>query len=496
MNIFVNCLTGTIPSSFNKLKSLHYFQGSSNCLGGSLSNVFDPYNQFLLHSIQLNNNQLTGTIPSEIFLLPRLVNFDVVNNCLSGEIPFATICKSQSLINLIMDGLHANPFCRQLVFPDSSLLSSSFTLKSNLFNRLDPCIFTMMNSLQTLHLSGNGLTGSLPDDSKISNNLTDVSLSHNLLTGSIPDSFQSKRWKRLDLSFNRISGTLSSSGFDQLNANSAVYLEENWLSGNIPNGLVGAQQINILNGNIFSCSLSKSDAPRYDPDFPNYNCGSNSFDVVYFTWMGLVGSISIILLIWKYMHLRDRYHWKDSMIRIIQLLKGILTITCSPTISDSIGVNVEKMKNKLNILLRLSFFLMIFIITVMLTIYTIDGSLYSLYSYQYGWRVSIAFQSGAVSYGLSFSALFVLMWMFLYLLSMQMVVRSKTEVGVDVSLNLEASGGNKSIDTPISLNWVVTPLINVFVVGGVNFLNVYLYLHQSSVVIIVLQILLAMFKSF
>ena len=276
-----------------------------------------------LTTIQLNDNQLTGSFPEEIFYLRKLTTLDIVNNCLSGNIPFSAICKSQTLSNLIMDGLHSSPSSRQLVFPSSSIQSSSYTLKSNLFNPLDPCVFTMMPSLQTLHLSGNGLTGSLPSNVNISESLTDVSLSHNLLTGSLPDSFQSKRWRRLDLSFNRISGTLSSSGFNNLDVNSSVYVEENLLSGGIPNGLVGSKQINILNGNIFGCSLSKSDAPRSDPDYSNYSCGSNSFDVVYFTWMGLVGLFFVVISM--YMHFRYKYRWIDAIKIIIRDIKDTLT---------------------------------------------------------------------------------------------------------------------------------------------------------------------------
>ena len=132
--------------------------------------------------------------------------------------------------------------------------------------------------LTDLHLSSNGLTGSLPKNLTISESLTDVSLSHNQLTCTIPDTFQSKPWNRLDLSFNRISGTLDSSRFNTLEDNSARYLEENWLSGVIPKGLIGVKQVNILNGNIFGCYLSKIDVPQYDPNFSNYKCGSTSFD--------------------------------------------------------------------------------------------------------------------------------------------------------------------------------------------------------------------------
>jgi hypothetical protein len=64
-----------------------------------------------------------------------------------------------------------------------------------------------MTSLTTLHLSGNGLTGSLPN--VVSHKLMDLSLSHNIITGPIPLSFQNRRWSGLDLSYNRINGKLS-----------------------------------------------------------------------------------------------------------------------------------------------------------------------------------------------------------------------------------------------------------------------------------------------
>ena len=487
-----NFLTGSIPSSFRNMKSLNLMLLYSNRLIGSLSNIIEPSSQIHLKVIQLSDNQLTGSIPAEFFLLPGLLIFDVVGNCLSGYIPFPTICKSKTLSNLVMDGLHTSPFCRQLVFPGSSMISSPYTSQNNLFNKLDPCVF-MMTGLQTLHLSGNGLTGSLPSNLSISKNLTDLSLSHNILTGTIPDSFQSKRWRRLDLSFNRFSGTLSPSEFNNLDVNSIVYLEENWLSGNIPNGLISVEQINILNGNIFGCSLSKSDAPHSDPDYSNYSCGSNSFEVVYFIWLGSVGLVVMLLLIFKYTETRS--HWKDRLRLVIIYFKEIFPITNNSNrggVSED-GSYVDLMKRKLNVLLRIFFYLMVFIITVLLTIYTIDGSLNGVYTYQYGWTVSLAFQSGKIAFGLTFSSLFVLMSLFLWSLLTQHEFRTSSRVSDKVNSIKVSLPEDQNLS---SLNWIIAPIINVIVVGGVNILYVYLFLNQSSNVIIILQIVLAIFKSF
>ena len=88
------------------------------------------------------------------------------------------------------------------------------------------------------------------------------------------------------------------------------------------------------------------------------------------------------------------------------------------------------------------------------------------------------------------------MWMFLLLFTTHLVSQSIDTVKTDANQTTSLLRWCYSSWTAFSLNWMITPMINVLVVGGVNILYVYLYLHQSSSVIIVLQILLAMFKSF
>jgi hypothetical protein len=67
-----------------------------------------------------------------------------------------------------------------------------------------PSCLLRMRSLNTLHLSGSGLTGSLPAVANISAVLADLTLSHNLLTGKIAGSFLNRDWDKLDLSYNRL----------------------------------------------------------------------------------------------------------------------------------------------------------------------------------------------------------------------------------------------------------------------------------------------------
>ena len=85
-------------------------------------------------------------------------------------------------------------------------------LQSHITGGIPSCLFSIPK-LRTLHLSGNGLTGSLPNNAIIQSHLLDFSVSHNELTGAIPSQFHNRVWYNLDLSYNRLTGVL------QLNTN-------------------------------------------------------------------------------------------------------------------------------------------------------------------------------------------------------------------------------------------------------------------------------------
>ena len=161
------------------------------------------------------------------------------------------------------------------------------------------CLFQLPN-LTTLHLSGNKFTGSIPSTVALSDALSDVSLSHNSLTGAIPEVIQQRRWYNLDLSYNRLSATLSGdfganhSAYPALLLNltrseCAVSLENNRLSGRIPGFLQSLQNVSILGTNLFSCALDGADLPAQDSDRDHYQCGSSGFDVPYYVWLILAG---------------------------------------------------------------------------------------------------------------------------------------------------------------------------------------------------------------
>ncbi len=52
--------------------------------------------------------------------------------------------------------------------------------------------------------------------------------------------------------------------------------------------LQNAIQIDILDGNLFECDFGRSDLPAHDKNSGIYECGSNSFNDLYYAWLGML----------------------------------------------------------------------------------------------------------------------------------------------------------------------------------------------------------------
>jgi Leucine-rich repeat (LRR) protein len=107
----------------------------------------------------------------------------------------------------------------------------SISLSNNHIGGIIPT--SLPATLQTLFLSGNNLTGSIPPTLSTLTELTALSLNDNQLTGEIPDAFQSlTRLTNLDLSHNNLSGELPPS-VESLSAVTTLDLQNNNLSGTL-----------------------------------------------------------------------------------------------------------------------------------------------------------------------------------------------------------------------------------------------------------------------
>ena len=142
---------------------------NSQLLGGNISSLFTSNTSKSLRYAIMSSMSLTGSLPSSLFSLPNLNTLVLSSNCITGTLS-PRICESTSLSSLILDGVGVGSSC-----------SNSRGSRSSFRGIIPSCLFSMQN-LSTLHLAGNGLTGTLPELSANSN-ITTLSLTSNRLTG-------------------------------------------------------------------------------------------------------------------------------------------------------------------------------------------------------------------------------------------------------------------------------------------------------------------------
>ena len=480
----------------SKLPSLNRFFVQDNHLSGNLDKVFNGSYQRYLNNVQLSNNQFTGELPEQLFLSSSLVSVSAVSNCFHGSIP-DSICLNTKLQTLALDGLVCASSCRKKILPG---LSSSYISDRKIIGGIPYCLWLMTN-LQVLHISGNSLTGTLPTSKIIlSSALVDLSLSYNLLSGSIPNFIQEHNWNNLDLSHNRLSGTLSSS-FNSTSNSSSLSLDNNRMSGYIPNNIHDMVNINILEGSFYDCKLDRSDLPSNDNYKDTYDCGSNLVDVLCYVWLGLMMLELIILFaIWYY---------KDGIAELSILTSNIkqwLNIAMTLNTKDEIVnyklqsmIHLQRFIAIHEIIGRCSLYCTLFIIIILLPIYAVLSIYYRTHTRDYIWSVALIYLTGKVAFGISFSALMI--HIFTQILCYLWTAKKKSFYSlfhyVTDEIIRQDNYSRESKSNRLKVWWIYTTYtaINLIIVGGVNVLYVLaVFYGSSSVIIIVSQILISMFK--
>jgi hypothetical protein len=409
--LYGNNLRGPLPTTLSQLAQLETLLVQYNELTGTLHGVFNASLQTLLVTVKVNNNQFSGQLDAELLQLPFLTILVAGSNCFSGTIP-EQLCRLGSLETLSLDGLSSASNCRNTLLPgwtDSYLISDSFS------GTLPACLLALPG-LNTLHLSGINLAGTLPSDAVISPALIDLALSHNLLTGSIPRVYQEKVWYSLDLSYNRLSGSLkdtfSTGQFDitddeatKFHLNESVTehdvtlsLENNRLSGRVPGVLQTMQNVSILGSNLFSCDLLGQRLPQHDGGRHNYQCGSTTFDIPYYLWLVLVGgSVVLWIVLWRWSELWNRYFNVSAALSNVVLWYGTLDAHIR---SGNDGVArlgyVGEVNRLCALLCRAAVWCTLYAMCILLPLVAVLSVTYGTLTHQYTYTLSAAFLSGAV----------------------------------------------------------------------------------------------------
>jgi Leucine-rich repeat (LRR) protein len=402
--VYDNELSGNLPDFFANFSSLKVLLLSNNRFSGNPENIFSIDVQILLTAVDISSNDFSGAIPESVFLLPNIQSIAAMKTCFSGSIP-STICSANSLEVLLMDGVTSGLPCQRkfnVIHTSDAYISSKGPLQGG----IPDCIWSLPN-LKSLHLSSNGLTGTIGIPVQGSN-LTTVVLSYNELEGTIPVELQTLPFTTLELSSNRLKGTVTGA---LAIADAIVNLENNRLSGFLPSSYDNASQVSVMRGNLFDCNKQHpKPTDSADADEEATICGSSQLNDALVVWGAcLLATVAVVLCAVLVPYLR-------SDAKTFLLVVKALVIDCYRAVKSpsATGFDDSELLRILNTEMHTPFydllstiqrlvgfnaFMMVWwslscCIPLYLAMKLGFGGAYSTHTYQYLWLVSSTFTTG------------------------------------------------------------------------------------------------------
>jgi Leucine-rich repeat (LRR) protein len=509
-----NMFSGVLPTSMQSLSmiqfldfSYNYFSGqlrlsdlttlqylylNHNLFTGNLDLSLDDNLDRNLSSVDVSNNQLTGTLAPSLFGFSALEDFNAINNCFSGSIP-AEICSASSLSVIMMDGLSTN--CKTPLLPllwkytKAYVLAVRVSLDTDVFK----CIMELPR-LKAFYYAGNSAKLLFPAAANISSKaFTTLSMTHNQLEGTVPSYIFDNRWNLLDLSYNRLTGLLSP--VSMMSNQSSVSLEVNRFSGVIPGSYQGLEIVNILRDNMFSCSFySDRGLPENDPSRGNYSCGSAHINETLVAW-GVVFVIVLFLV-----------HYFYGINVIVDRVNKLVSFTEAETSSNFYQHSVQRINASLDIfekqqadIRRNVFLCLCSIVFVLLPIYCGLSTVYSIFTYKYGWYPTALFNSGKAPAFIDITLLS------LFLVQVHILFRDEGDApnSVPHSASIISSAaetmrnGMETLTKRYFLNWriILVLLLDIMLIGSVTFGYIVLTMHGSHQEVMAGSIFVALTKA-
>ncbi|XP_059641026.1 probable inactive receptor kinase At5g10020 [Cornus florida] len=230
LNLSANALSGSLPSSmgnclnvdlsrnmlFGDISVMQSWEAnlegldlSSNQLNGSIPNLTSQFQK--LTTLNIRNNSLVGTLPPELGTFLRLSAVDLSFNKLDGPIP-RSFFTSMILTRLNLSGNHfTGPIPLQgshtselLVLPSYPQMES-LDLSNNSLSGTLPSDIGNLGRLKLLNLARNDLSGRMPNELSKLSSLEYLDLSNNNFRDKIPDKLPSTL-KVFNVSYNGLSG--------------------------------------------------------------------------------------------------------------------------------------------------------------------------------------------------------------------------------------------------------------------------------------------------
>lgn len=494
-----NRLTGSVPSALGHLDQLIHLRLEANVLSGTLSPLFDSLTPSLqqLEMIDLSDNILSGTVPSKLFSLPGISVIVLSLNCFSGSLPSA-MCSARNCTVISMDGLGAAFGCR-----DAFKLPITGV---HVFNTLDgtfPNCLLALPELKVLHLTGNGLSGTLSDEI-YTFTVSNMSLAHNAISGTIPDTFQTHDFDALDLSYNQLTGEYDDIGFSGQTA--TIVLEVNRLSGNFPKQNNADEDVSphmdIINGNIFSCR-SKDDYDR-DVSSADYTCGSQALDLALMIFLSVVGVFCLGWLL--VVATKDQ---ESPTRRLHPLLSGtteywnyVRHLPPQLLVELPMLASIQELDSDIIIVAKIVVVLLaaILCLGVPIFILKITSDSFSTHSHQYRYLYSNAFTSG-VAPAVCLVVVLAGLCLVLYYLRITFVPVPSTEVTKNLDSNVSNCESDSDISSPLynivhKVKVIMPFILSSAVVATINGFYVYSTLQAMSPFLhSVIEVCLALFNA-
>ncbi|XP_047177871.1 receptor-like protein EIX2 [Vigna umbellata] len=326
-----NNLTGELPSTLKSCASLIIFDMSRNLLSGRIPSWIGE-NLQELKILTMRLNRFTGSVPVEICYLGKIHLLDLSMNHLSGGIPTClsnfTAKKERNLIT------------RQII-RERKISSDEFNFNIYDFNVLlmwkgnDFVFWNPDVLLNSIDLSSNKLTGTIPNEIGYLLGLVSMNLSRNNLNGEIPSYIGNLNLLEfLDLSRNNFSGNIPYT-LPNIDSLGVLDLSNNNLSGRIPLGrhfeTFGASS---FEGNIDLCgeqlnkscpgeeTIQKPQEPAIDSEDGNsvfYTALYTSLGLGFFAgFWGLLGPM-LLWQPWKIAYLRLLNRLIDYILLMVEL---------------------------------------------------------------------------------------------------------------------------------------------------------------------------------
>ncbi|GER39368.1 receptor-like protein [Striga asiatica] len=219
LNLCRNKFSGHIPFSIQNCTQLLKIDIADNDLDGNIR-TWDWTSLMRLKFLILQSNKLSGEINPTICQLSSLQILDLSNNSFSGVIP---MCIDNFTAMATKRGLE------KYVYGFAILESASIGTKGSSLQ-----YDTFLSLVSGIDLSGNNLSGNIPNEITSLVELKSLNLSGNHLTGTIPDNIGNlKQLESLDFSRNSLAGEIPSS-FKYMSSLSYLNLSCNNLTGRIP----------------------------------------------------------------------------------------------------------------------------------------------------------------------------------------------------------------------------------------------------------------------